>query len=92
MAYSANPNRALVAQLAVKTDQLEKGLAKANATIQRTWTQIEGRTGNARRKLDQETATMAATESPPRTPASSPRSGTRPSPSPSSQPRRSAPA
>ncbi|WP_020185060.1 tape measure protein [Methylopila sp. 73B] len=52
--------RVLVASLEARTDKLEKGLAKANATIQRQAGGIENRMANARRRIEGDTSAMAA--------------------------------
>ena len=51
--------RILVASLEARTAALEKGLNRANDKLNRSWSQIEGRTQNARRRIESETATLA---------------------------------
>ncbi|HVI28100.1 tape measure protein [Hansschlegelia sp.] len=55
----ADTPRILVASLEARTAALEKGLNRANDKLNRSWSQIEGRTSNARRRIESETATLA---------------------------------
>lgn len=59
MTETSKGPRVLIASLEARTDRLEKGLARANTTIQRQAGGIENRMANARRRVEAETATMA---------------------------------